>query len=137
MNREDFQHLADVRAAEAQILFDAKAYDGTYYLAGYAVECALKACIAKLTKAHDFPDKQFAIAIFTHDLHTLRSRSNLDREFEEAASNDPNLAASWNVVADWSEVSRYDRCTKQQAYDLLLAVTDPAKGVLPWLKARW
>jgi len=33
-------------------------FDGAYYLAGYAVECALKACIAKGTQRFEFPDKR-------------------------------------------------------------------------------
>jgi len=33
-------------------------FDGAYYLAGYAVECAIKACIAKGTRRYEFPDKR-------------------------------------------------------------------------------
>lgn len=47
MNRSDFQDLAQIRLAEAAALLQAERFDGAYYLAGYAVECALKACIAK------------------------------------------------------------------------------------------
>ena len=46
MNRADFQRLADVRIDEAGVLLAAGRWSGAYYLAGYAVECALKACIA-------------------------------------------------------------------------------------------
>jgi hypothetical protein len=31
--------------------------EGAYYLAEYAIECAFKACIAKRTQQHDFPEK--------------------------------------------------------------------------------
>jgi HEPN domain-containing protein len=55
MNRRDFQKLALIRIADAQVLFQNGRYDAAYYLAGYAVECALKACIAKQTMRHDFP----------------------------------------------------------------------------------
>ena len=34
---------------------------GAYYLMGYAVECALKACIAKQTKRYDFPPKPSSV----------------------------------------------------------------------------
>ena len=47
MYRSDFQKLAEDRIADAGALFEAHRYDAAYYLAGYAVECALKACIAK------------------------------------------------------------------------------------------
>jgi HEPN domain-containing protein len=47
MNRSDFHRLTEIRIKEAKVLLDRKCYEGAYYLAGYAVECALKACIAK------------------------------------------------------------------------------------------
>jgi HEPN domain-containing protein len=56
MNRKDFQELSDRRIREAKILFDAGEYSGAYYLAGYSVECALKACFASGVKRFDFPD---------------------------------------------------------------------------------
>jgi hypothetical protein len=31
--------------------------DGAYYLAGYTVDCAIKASVAKRTQEHDFPEK--------------------------------------------------------------------------------
>ena len=45
--------------------------DGAYYLAGYAIECALKACIAKATRRYDFPDRKKVDASHTHDLREL------------------------------------------------------------------
>jgi hypothetical protein len=42
VTRADFQKLADMRIKEAGILLAAGEFDGAYYLAGYAVECALK-----------------------------------------------------------------------------------------------
>jgi hypothetical protein len=51
------QRLAKERVAEAKILLAARKWSGAYYLVGYAVEFALKACIAKRVKAEDFPDK--------------------------------------------------------------------------------
>ena len=66
MNRKDLQRLTRLRLAEARVLLAAAKYDGAYYLAGYAVECALKACIAKQIKRFDFPDKKLVI-----DSHTI------------------------------------------------------------------
>jgi HEPN domain-containing protein len=57
MNRADFQKLTQLRLAEAKVLLDSNRYEGAYYLMGYAVECALKSCIAKQTKEYDFPAK--------------------------------------------------------------------------------
>jgi hypothetical protein len=48
ITRSDFQRLADLRIQEAQGLLGLGHTAGTYYLGGYAVECALKACICEL-----------------------------------------------------------------------------------------
>ena len=58
MNRLEFQDLAVERLGDAEALLSAGRYAGAYYLAGYAVECALKACIARKTKQDDFPPKE-------------------------------------------------------------------------------
>jgi hypothetical protein len=47
MNRNDLQNLSRLREKEAKVLLDNGCFAGAYYLLGYAVECALKACIAK------------------------------------------------------------------------------------------
>jgi hypothetical protein len=47
MNRRDLQTLADLRVTDGEKLVDAGRFSAAYYLLGYAVECALKACIAK------------------------------------------------------------------------------------------
>ena len=61
MDRKDLQTLSRVRLKEATSLLNLGFYDGAYYLAGYAVECALKACIAKGTRRYEFPDKKRSI----------------------------------------------------------------------------
>jgi HEPN domain-containing protein len=54
MNRSDFQELAELHLRHAHALLDAQLYSGAYYMCGYVVECALKACICKRTKQDDF-----------------------------------------------------------------------------------
>jgi HEPN domain-containing protein len=54
LNRELLQQLSEQHLADAQVLLEQRRWPGAYDLAGYSVECALKACIAKLTKVHDF-----------------------------------------------------------------------------------
>ncbi len=53
MNRTDLQKLSNIRIREAKVLFAAGEHSGAYYLAGYAIECALKACFAKGVKRYD------------------------------------------------------------------------------------
>jgi len=58
MNRIDFQKIAELPPSGIQVLLAAGFPDGASILAGYAVECALKACISKRTREHDFPEKK-------------------------------------------------------------------------------
>ena len=78
VNRIDLQNLAMERIAEAKILLDAGKWSGAYYLAGYAVECATKACIAKLSKADEFPDKNFGAKCWVHDIEQLVGLAELE-----------------------------------------------------------
>jgi HEPN domain-containing protein len=50
MTRRDFQALSATRLREARALLKTGNPEGAYYLAGYAIECALKACVAKKTR---------------------------------------------------------------------------------------
>jgi hypothetical protein len=77
MNRIDFQQIAEIRLQESKALLAAGFPEGAYYLAGYAVECALKACIAKRTQQYDFPDKKLVDKSYTHDVEKLLDAAGL------------------------------------------------------------
>jgi HEPN domain-containing protein len=137
MNRTDFQQLSEVRLKESKALLAAGFPDGAYYLAGYAVECALKACIAKRTQLHDFPEKG-SHRYYSHDLEDLFGFADLRLELEQALAANQQMNANWIVVKNWSEESRYESGrAAQDAQDLLRAIEDHAGGLLPWLQQRW
>jgi len=127
VNRAELQALADLRLSEAKALLAAGCPDGSYYLAGYAVECALKACIAKRTREHDFPDKKLVVDSHSHDIVKLIQLADLKRELEAATQDSPALAASLDIVKDWSEAKRYERTSRPEASDLIKAIEDPAE----------
>ena len=137
MNRAEFQNLSRTRIKETEALLDRGLYGGAYYLAGYAVECALKACIAKLTKEHDFPDKRVVDKSWTHDLTELIKVAGLEKEREEKGRRDKEFGLRWGVVKDWSEDSRYRSVGEKEARQLYAAIIDPVHGVLPWLEQHW
>ena len=58
VNRGDWQRLSRSREREAKVLLDAGEHAGAYYLCGYAVECALKACIVKALPPRTMPEKK-------------------------------------------------------------------------------
>lgn len=57
MNRKHLHQLTKSRLKEAKLLLDNDYYSGAYYLAGYSIEFALKACISKKIRQSEIPDK--------------------------------------------------------------------------------
>ncbi|MBI2843760.1 MAG: HEPN domain-containing protein [Armatimonadetes bacterium] len=138
MNRSDFQHLTTVRLREAKVLLDNGCYEGAYYLAGYAVECALKACISKKTNQYDFPDKDLAFQAYTHNLKDLVKLAGLEQERNNQETLFHEFKLNWSAVKDWSEHCRYMISVSDTlATTLYLAIIDDKNGVLTWLKKYW
>jgi hypothetical protein len=136
LTRKDFQRLADLRAREAGALLRARNPIGSYYLAGYAIECALKACIAKRTRRHEFPPRpKDAHEVYTHNLVSLLRLAELQKDLENDMAMNPALAKNWGVVKVWDEESRY-RCAGLNGKDLHAAIVGP-DGVLQWIRQRW
>jgi HEPN domain-containing protein len=139
LNRADLQQLAEDRVRDAEALLNAGRWSGAYYLAGYAIECALKACIAKRTGLHDFPERTTVQRSYTHDLVELLAVAELKGQLKLDTTHaaNPALGASWQRVKDWSEIARYQQTTETDARELYQAVTDPINGVLTWIKGHW
>jgi HEPN domain-containing protein len=138
MNRRDFQKLAELRLKDAQALLGARRPSGAYYLAGYAVECALKACICKKVKAGDWPVKPDDVRkMYSHDLNELFRQADLLNQREAEIRSNAVFAVNWNTVKDWSEQSRYDVHTISDARNLLMEVSDATNGVLLWVQRYW
>lgn len=137
VNRTDLQRLAEERIEEASLLLIATKYSGASYLTGYAIEFALKACIAKLTNQHDFYDRAIAKDCFTHKPYVLLKLAGLRPQLDADMAVDLDLAANWAIACAWTEASRYEFHTKDEAKTFFEAVTDPAHGVLPWIRTHW
>lgn len=138
MNKSDLEALTDIRMAEAKCLLHNGLYHGAYYLCGYVIECALKACIAKAVLEHQFPDKKLALDSHVHDLTRLLQVANLQVALKSSTQSDAQLDIFWTVVKDWSEQFRYERTISQaMAQQLIEAVDDTNSGVLKWLKNHW
>lgn len=137
MNRNDLKALARTRLREAKALLASGHYSGAYYLAGYVVECALKACIAKETRRHDFPDKKRTLDSWQHSPLKLVDAARLRTLLEAERRADPRFAANWNVAEDWTEESRYSQSDERKAEALIRAISDKDHGVLRWLRRHW
>jgi hypothetical protein len=139
MNRSEFQTLAEVRIREAKALLDAQLWDGAYYLAGYALECGLKACIlARVERTGEiFKDKKFSEKCWTHDLSDLLALADLEASRKAEATAKQQFGAYWALVAKWSEKARYERKSQADAEALYTAIADATDGVLRWIQQHW
>jgi len=103
VDRATFQKLAEFRPKEAKVLLDSGFYAGAYYLTGYAIECALKACIVKQIREHTVPTRKFVDKFYTHELDILLALADLRDQLLAL----PAQRANWLIVKDWSEQARY------------------------------
>lgn len=129
-NRATFQRLAETRLKDAEVLYENGQYAGAYYLAGYAIECALKACIAKKTKEFDFPpQKKIIDKIYTHDLSKLLSVTDMNI--------DSAVEVNWALILKWNESIRYEEPEENVSKEVYEAISDPNEGVFQWIKQYW
>lgn len=137
MNRGELQQLAELRIRDAEALLSAQQWSGAYYLAGYAVECALKACIAKLTSQYDFPDKNFVNKCYVHDLERLIDLAGLEPHLLKEMRQNGLLESNWRVVKNWNEDYRYKQSSELEARKLFNSIADPKNGLYPWIQNHW
>ena len=87
---------------------------------------------------HDFPDKNFALKCFTHDLAALIGVAKLQPELDSDTKPAGNaLGTNWGIARRWTEQSRYEQKTEAEAKGLYDAVTDNTNGMMQWIKTRY
>jgi hypothetical protein len=148
--RAEFQRLSQLRQTEANELMALNYADGAFYLAGYAVECALKSAVCKTlgiddfyepfsAKSHGAKVKDDVLQKFkTHDFATLLVLSGLFYQFEADVQIDPALQNVQRIFdkQKWSEQYRYEAKnmkTKAEVQSYLTAVN----YFLQWISRFW
>ena len=137
MNKDQLQDLSKTRIKEARVLLRNNCFDGAYYLAGYSVECALKACIAKQIRQHDFPDKDLAMKSYSHIIGDLVKAAGLDVQRQNEQNSNQDFAVNWSIAQRWRETSRYESKSQQEAEELFTSIISRKGGVLRWIQQHW
>ena len=134
----ELQQLTTRRLDEARALLAAQQFSGAWYIAGYAVELALKACVCKALSLMSYPENEVKKAFLTHQVSDLVLLAGLRDQLQRERSARPMFAGNWDVVAGWAPSDRYvmER-TQQEVNDLLQAMQDPREGVITWLSQQW
>lgn len=140
MTRFEWQQLAERWLVDAGCLIDAHRWSAAYYLAGYAVECGLKACVlVRVAAAPEviFGDRKFSEKCWTHSILDLLKLAELEAARAADSVANPVLGRNWLLVKDWNEKARYNTTSHQKAKKLHDAIADPTNGVMPWIRVRW
>ncbi len=137
ISRTDLQLLAMTRMEDAHALLKGNRFSGAYYLAGYAIELGLKACIAKTITAETIPPKAFINGIYTHDLQQLVAHAGLKPLLDKDLKKNPVLNGNWMQAFQWNEKSRYKNWAEKQARSMVDAIGSDSDGVLQWVKNHW
>jgi hypothetical protein len=144
MTCTEFQQIAILRLEEAETLLVQGKYNGCCYLAGYALESALKAVICRQMDNDDFFDvlKSETVRAFKiHNLKELIILAGLSRKYDDLRINNLILYDNWLIIFDeirWSEQLRYQTAmTQKNAENMILAINQPENGIFEWIRKYW
>lgn len=137
MKREEWKAIARAHAKSARFLLKDGNYSVAYHLAGVALECGLKAVICRSFRKDDWPDRQFVIAIHSHDIAALVGHANLEPDRQMMEKNSATFRAHWVTVKGWKIDSRYKQWSQPEARDMVIAATKNKSGILAWIRKHW
>ncbi len=112
-------------------------WSNAYYLAGYTIELALKACVARQISADTLPEKRLINGVYTHEIDKLIGLAGLKVELKNRSDENSLFAANWAICSEWSPDVRYQDRTPTETTQLLNAISNNENGVLPWIKKYW
>ena len=124
LTESDLKEIARERLSDARALLRAARYDGCTYMAGYAVEIAIKARICRTLRWSGFPETSRewseVKSLKTHRLETLLLFSGVESRIRT------RYLVEWSVVERWSPEQRYERpgsASAGSAKDMIEAAT--------------
>jgi hypothetical protein len=109
----DLKRLAWEHLEDAKALLVTERFAGAIYLAGYALECAVKFRICETLGWLVFPPDGGHQALKSHNLNFLLNYSGKFLEVQK------KHLSVWQVAETWSPEMRYDRRTPVERLDCL------------------
>jgi hypothetical protein len=143
VNQAQLRQLAEDRILDAAALIGGGRWSYGYYVAGYAVECALKSCLLArmIHTGWVFKEKVKIDECLTHEFDKLTQIAGmwdlLNDKLRESAAAGGEFVANWQTVGIWEVTSRYATKTESEARALYAAITDNPHGILLWIKNYW
>jgi hypothetical protein len=84
-----------------------------------------------------FPRQRPGREVLHARIETLVEVTGLKKQRDADAKANAALGVNWLIVGVWDEKSRYRQWSEPQARKLVIAVSDAANGVLPWIMGHW
>jgi hypothetical protein len=130
ISRAQLKALSRLRRKEAQLLFEAKLFDGAAYLVASVLESALKARICRVLDLDVYPDSGELRRVFgTHDLKQLLKLAGLERKL---------TATGGSVVASWTAIlKRTSASGRAVSENELRSLLDAVDEVRKWIMKYW
>jgi hypothetical protein len=89
--RTDLRRLAESKLFDARYLHEGGRHSSAYYLAGYVVEFALKARIARRYQAETIPPPDLGKHVYSHQIKDLQRLAGLSDPIRASLHADPDL----------------------------------------------
>jgi hypothetical protein len=139
VNQADLRSLAQERILDVDALIKGGRWSFAYYIAGYAVECALKSCfLARMIyTGWVFQEKAKIAECLTHDFEELVKLSGLLPELNDQLASNTAFVGNWGTAIQWKVTDRYGHKTEAEAKSLYAAITADPDGVLKWIMNYW
>lgn len=106
LKKADIKNIAKGRYEDAEVLFNNKRYDGSFYLCGYVIEFGLKHRICETLNWDGYPSanefKEGLLSFKTHDLGILLKLSGKEKFIKS------KFLAQWSIVENWDPEKRYE-----------------------------
>jgi HEPN domain-containing protein len=132
--------MAEERLKDAEVLFAGGRWAFAYYVAGYAVECALKACPLKRMVIAGWvfdEDVKRVDECRTHEFDKLIRISGMLDDLKQETRRNAAFLDHWEIVTQWKVKNRYDEKAEGEARKLIAATTDEPNGVMTWIRNFW
>lgn len=145
-SRTEFQLLSGKRLDEAKALQSAGHYEAAFYLAGYAVECGLKAAVCKTLRIDLFNlSTDLHKGFKTHRLDYLIVLAGLSVQLANDAAADTSLSVAANpFVNPPSGVDRWQSWTEEVRYNVVACpdtvshnFVNNVERFISWLENHW
>jgi HEPN domain-containing protein len=101
MEKIQIDRIVDARLIDAEVLLNAKRFDGSVYLCGYAIELGLKKRICETLKWNEYPTSGKYSTFKTHDLDVLLHLSGIEDNVKI------HYLSEWSIVSQWNPEARY------------------------------